>query len=330
MEMPVPDDLHIPPIQGRHVEYATYRPQPQGDRLTRTLLLAAAALGGVLALGMGGWALLGRHPAAVPVIEADGRPVRVRPENAGGMQVAGADEQVMGGQAGGVQAMAPPAEVPAPQALRAQMQTQASVPGGAGPAVPAQAAGGTAGATPAAASSTATASPLPDTARPASRAAAVANPAVRPTAPSATRQPPAATLSAAGTATGAPSPATGAASAVLQAPVQPPPPVQLAPASPPAPASPASGTAAGTAALGGTMVQVAAMKTEQEAQAEWQRLAKRMPDALGGRNAVVQRAERDGKQVWRVRTGGFADVAEATAFCVRLRAKGADCTIAAF
>ena len=79
-----------------------------------------------------------------------------------------------------------------------------------------------------------------------------------------------------------------------------------------------------------TLVQLAAVDTEQGAQAEWQRLAKRMPDALGDRRLVLQRAERDGKAVWRVRTGGFSDVADATAFCSRLRAKGASCTIAAF
>lgn len=281
----MPDDLHIPPIQGRHIEYATYRPQQGGDRLTRSLLLAAAALGGVLALGMGGWALLGRHPAAVPVIEADTRPLRVRPENAGGMQVAGADEQVMGGQASGAQTMAPAAEAPAPQALRAQMQP-AALPGAVPDAVQAPTA------PPPAATSATASSPL-DTPRPTARAAAGATPPSRPAAP------------APATPTAA---APGASSATV--------------ASQPAPAASVTG--------GGTMVQVAAMKTEGEAQAEWQRLSKRMPDALSGRNAVVQRAERDGKQVWRVRTGGFADVAEATAFCVRLRAKGANCTIAAF
>lgn len=84
------------------------------------------------------------------------------------------------------------------------------------------------------------------------------------------------------------------------------------------------------AAAGATLVQLAAVETEQGAQAEWQRLAKRMPDVLGDRRLVLQRADRDGKAVWRVRTGGFVDMADATAFCARLRAKRASCTIAAF
>lgn len=252
------DDLHIPTAAGGHAYRTSYRAQTGGsDGMTRKLLVTAVVLGGVLLTGMGGWALLGHRPSAVPVIEADGRPLRVKPDNAGGMQVSGADEQVMGDQAGRPHAMAPRAEAPLPQALRAQLQPSAA-PGEATAAQP----------VPAAASPGV--SPLPDTPRVPARAAAAA---ARPAAPA-----------AAGTASGA----------------------------------------------GVTLVQLAAVDTEQTAQAEWQRLARRMPDALGDRRLVLQRAERDGKAVWRVRTGGFADVADATAFCARLRAKGASCTIAAF
>ena len=78
------------------------------------------------------------------------------------------------------------------------------------------------------------------------------------------------------------------------------------------------------------IVQLAAVASEQAAQAEWQRLSKRMPDLLGARKPTVQRVDRDGRTIWRVRTGGFADLAEATSFCARVRAKGASCSIAAF
>ena len=60
----------------------------------------------------------------------------------------------------------------------------------------------------------------------------------------------------------------------------------------------------------------------QAAQSEWQRLAKRMPDLLGDRRPAISKVERDGRTVWRLRTGGFADIAQATAFCERVRAKG--------
>jgi SPOR domain len=260
----VPDDLQIPPSAGGYGYRASYRAQSGGmDGMTRKLLIAAVGLGGVLLAGMGGWALLGHGSGPVPVIEADMRPLRVKPDNAGGMQVAGADEPAMGEQSRGAQGMAPRAEAPAPQALRAQQQLPPSpdVPAAAvsvpGPAVPP---GPAIVANPGV-------SPLPDTPRPPARAGAAA---AKP---------------------GAPAAAPGA---------------------------------------GVTLVQLAAVDTEQGAQAEWQRLAKRMPDALGDRRLVLQRAERDGKAVWRVRTGGFSDVADATAFCSRLRAKGASCTIAAF
>ncbi len=237
------DDISIPFASGRAPFTQSYSTRRSGlDAGAKRLMLAGAALGVLLLAGMGGWALMGRRPASVPVIEADSRPLRVKPDNPGGMQVAGADEQVMGGSgAGGADAMAPAAEAPAPQALRAQMgQPGTPAPGAA-------------------------ISPLPDT-----PAAAARTPA-RTTAP--------------------------------------------------APARPVAG---------GTLVQLAAVDNEQAAQAEWQRLAKRMPDLLGDRRAVVQRAERDGHAVWRVRTGGFADIAEATGFCTRVRAKGAACSLASF
>ena len=209
---------------------------------TRRLLMAAGGLGLLLLAGMGSWALMSRHPAVVPVIEADSRPLRVKPDNPGGLQVVGADEQ-----SGGPNAMAPAAEAPAPQALRAQTQAAAPTPAPAPAPAP-----------------TTSASPLPDT-----TAAAARTPANRIVAPA-------------------------------------------------------------RIATAGTLVQLAAVDSEQAAQTEWQRLAKRMPDVLGDRRPVVQRAERDGHAVWRVRTGGFADIADATGFCARVRAKGGNCSIASF
>jgi len=229
------------------------------ERSTKVLLAAVAGLGGMLVAGAAGWVLAGRHPVAIPVIEADSRPVRVKPGNAGGLQVTGADDQVMGGLGSKLEGMAPVAEVPAAQALRAQMPPQPAAPQPAPPP----------------------ASPPPAVAQP---AAAQAPPAQAPVP-----------LPAA-------APPQAAASAVRPAPV------------------PATGT----------MVQLAALDSEEGAQSEWQRLAKRMPDLLGDRRPVVQRADRDGRAVWRVRTGGFSDVAEATAFCARVRSKGGACSIASF
>jgi hypothetical protein len=79
--------------------------------------LVAFALGAALILGL---ALLwlfsgGGGPRSVPVVEADGRPVRVRPENRGGLQVPNRDEWIFD-QRRGSQPPAPAGLAPAPEA----------------------------------------------------------------------------------------------------------------------------------------------------------------------------------------------------------------------
>lgn len=101
------------------------------DASTRLLFMAAAGLGLVLVVGMGVWSFSGHRVAGVPVIEADARPLRVKPENPGGMTVVGASDNVMGGHgdgAGEARDLAPEAERPDPQALRAQRQVASVVP----------------------------------------------------------------------------------------------------------------------------------------------------------------------------------------------------------
>jgi tetratricopeptide (TPR) repeat protein len=76
----------------------------------------------------------------------------------------------------------------------------------------------------------------------------------------------------------------------------------------------------------GTMqAQLAAVPSEDAAQAEWQRLQEKLPDVLGARQPVITRIERDGRVFWRLRAGGFADANEATEFCERVRAGGNAC-----
>ncbi len=115
-------------------------------------------------------------------------------------------------------------------------------------------------------------------------------------------------------------------------PAQPPAPVVLA--APPQPAAEKPATApppaAAKPATGRAQVQLAAVGSEQDAMSEWKRLERRMPDLLGGRQPAVQKIERDGRTLWRLRTGAFTDAAEATKFCESVRAKGNGCTVASF
>jgi SPOR domain len=247
------DHLNIPAESWR----TPRRSMPMDPQMVRIGVIAAG-VAGVLALGVGGYALLGHRSHTIPVVEADSNPVRVRPDNPGGAMVAGAEEQIMGGNGHGqADAMAPAEEAPAPQALRAQIEAEKQ---------PAQAA------------------PPP--------------PAVQPVSLT------------------APPPSVPSQIAAM-------PEHHAAEAHPPA-------KPVGEAMPSSTQVQLGALDTEQAAMAEWQRLSHRMPDLLHGRQPTVQRAERGGKAVFRLRTGGFADIAAATSFCAQVRSKGGGCSIASF
>jgi hypothetical protein len=126
-------------------------------------------------------------------------------------------------------------------------------------------------------------------------------------------------------------PPTVASAPPVPVPAPPAPAPVTAAVKPPVAPPPAHVAAAEHAAGGrGTLVQLAALSSEESAKTEWERLSKRMPDLLGRKQPAVSKIERDGKTYWRLRTGGFADIAQATAFCEQVRAKGNGCSIAAF
>jgi cell division septation protein DedD len=204
------------------------------DPLTKRLALIACGLGGALVVVVGGWSMIGHHSGAVPVVQAESGPIRVKPVNPGGMQITGANDDILSGGNSGDDKLAPPPEVPEPQALRA-----ASVP------APAPA-------------------PAPMVAR----------------APGITPVPP---------------------SMVAAKPVD---------AKPIAAAAPDHAAPTGKGAL----VQLAAVRSEADAKSEWDRLSKRMPDLLAQRHPAISKIDRDGQTLWRVRTGGFADITQAKDF----------------
>jgi len=247
----VSDDLSIPA--------PTYRVPRRAHGLdpgTKRLATIACVLGVALVAVVAAWSMIGHRNGAVPVVQADSRPIRVKPDNPGGMQVAGANDDILSGGTGTDGGkLAPPPEAPAPQALRA---------------------------------------PPP----PAPVAAPAVTPVPAPTAPVALPKP----------ANPPAKPAVVAAEKHGAAPI-------AAPA-------PQAGK--------GAFVQLAAFTTEAAAKLEWRRLETRMPQLFSRHRPLVSKLERDGRVYWRLRTGGFEDAAQATAFCERVRAKGGGCSVADF
>jgi hypothetical protein len=83
-------------------------------------------------------------------------------------------------------------------------------------------------------------------------------------------------------------------------------------------------------ALAGTLVQLAAFDSQAAAEQDWGRMAEKMPDLFRPHRPDVVRADVAGRTIWRLRTGGFSTMANAVEFCAKVRAKGGDCSIAAF
>jgi len=289
----VRDDLDIPlPASGPN--FRVPRRRPGMDPNTKRLAIIAGSIGGTLLLLVGAWSLTGHQRTGLPVVEADASPLRVKPADPGGMEVDGRDASILSGKPDGEAKLAPPPEVPALQALKQQAEAEAAARAAAAPAPVA---------------------PPAEAKAPAARVAAAEAPAARvpdvkaPAAVVARAEPVAPHL---------------AEKVSLRAPAVPS--VAQAPAVRPTARTPAPQAAR----AGGTLVQLAAVQSEQAAMAEWHRLERRMPDLLGGRAPTVMKVEHDGRVFYRLRTGGFASVSQAGTFCSQVKAKGGGCTIAAF
>ncbi len=122
------DELGIP----RAPVYRVTR-QRGPDPLTRRLMLIAGGLSVALVAIVVLWSSVGRHSGAVPVVQADPRPVRMKPADPGGMQIPGLSADA--GSAGDTAApdkLAPAPEAPDPQAL-SHLRTAAATPPAAVP-----------------------------------------------------------------------------------------------------------------------------------------------------------------------------------------------------
>ncbi|HEX2940801.1 MAG TPA: SPOR domain-containing protein [Rhodopila sp.] len=270
----------------------------------------AGGVGGVLALLIAASAITGHRGGQIPVVSADPGPIRVRPENPGGMHVDAAENDVFSGGSDTTNTrLAPAAEVPNTKALEAEEAPPA-------PAVMAEAA-------PSPAASAPVEPPVP------------AAQAVAPAAPVAPHRvtnsvPPARPSAVARTESAAARPGTAVATAT---------PALARPAltvPPSADRSSPDKTQADRQAEkrltpGHTVaVQLAAMTSEDAAKAEWLRLSKRLPDLFSSHTPALSRVEHDGHTFWRLRTIGFSDISQARTFCDHVRAKGGNCSIADF
>lgn len=81
---------------------------------------------------------------------------------------------------------------------------------------------------------------------------------------------------------------------------------------------------------GALAVQLAAVNSDQAAQLEWSRLCRSHPALFSGRRPNVEQVDRNGRKIYRLRTRGFASMAEANSFCEQARAQQVACTVAAF
>ena len=83
-------------------------------------------------------------------------------------------------------------------------------------------------------------------------------------------------------------------------------------------------------ANGPFVAQLAALQSEDAAELAWRRFASRAPDLFAQARLDVERADLGARGVYhRVRAGYFADRANATRFCERIRQMGQDCIVVA-
>ncbi|MFT8863479.1 MAG: SPOR domain-containing protein [Acetobacter fabarum] len=278
---------------------------------TRRLAYGAAGLGGLLVLGIGGWAVLGHHQSGIPVMGPPPVAMRTKPVDPGGMQL---DTLALPDADANQQGHPVPApEKPNPAALAAQYGGQPA-PAGA----PAPVAADNAGTTPAAGA--AAPAPAATAAEPTAQDAAQADGAALKPVPSAAL------------------PAQGADAPAAEAAV--PEPLKEAPiptddasdgeeeAAPVAkPAAKKAATAPHGTAGGKYQVQLAALQTEAEAQKEWARLKTRYPTLFGGVTPAFVRTEQNNATFYRLRVLGFGAVADAKDFCSSVRERGMACMV---
>ncbi|HYH39573.1 MAG TPA: SPOR domain-containing protein [Azospirillum sp.] len=317
------------------VNYAAnpYGYPPAEPRRRRGLLGLGASVVGIAAFaGVVLYAYKGHDrvgpDGGPPLLEADSTPTKLRPEQPGGMEVPHQDKLVFDRLNHGAKEGKPPVEhlLPAPEAPLPRPVVTPQVPDL--PATPPPPA--VASPPPPPAGSTTTVprgvpsdvlppvipappvqvqAALPPSLPPGGQSSQVAAlPVAPPKAP-----PPAAKAPALLPAVAAPpKPAPAPQPAPQQQPT-------AAPAAPKAPPAPSAGG-------GGYRVQLASVRSEAEAAAEWKRLSSRHPD-LSGLSMQVSKADLGEKGVYYRVQGGSVDEARARSICEKLKAQNVGCVV---
>ncbi len=126
------DDLSIPNPGYRGARTGRYgAAQRRGgmDPDMRRMMMFAGGIGGVLVLLITASAFTHRNGGEVPVVTADTRPIRVKPDNPGGMKIDGAENDVFSaGTDTGNAKLAPAAETPDTKAWRTAPAAPAPAP----------------------------------------------------------------------------------------------------------------------------------------------------------------------------------------------------------
>jgi hypothetical protein len=281
---------------------------PRGKRplLVRLLplLIVVVALGGFG--GIVGYYYLANSAGGVdgvaPLVRADQRPVRVRPENPGGMDVPHQDKEIYdkvagrGAAAPAAERLLPPPETPMPRPAAPPQAATPAVPGSGSPV-------GSPG-------TLAAAPPRPPTAPPPQEVRVPPPPDVRPPADVTSQR----TI---------PPPPPG--STVLPGASRP---AASAPTAAPAP-SPAIAVAPRAAPSGGSRVVLASVQSEADARREWERLRRQYGDALNGMTPDFVRTDLGERGVyWRIYVGPVESGPEAQARCTSLKQRQVNCFVA--
>lgn len=326
-------------MPGEQDDYDSWSDEDARGRRLRSRWRRLGIAAGVIVIG--GFAAiswyaydLGRRSGSsgvAPLIVADGKPNKVRPDDPGGKVIPDQDKLVYerpraGAPSADAERLLPPPETPLPRPQMPPLPT---------PAPPASSASQSAPSVPA--------TVTPPVAPPA-KPDAVPSRAVE-TAPGPAHGP--APGSAAGSSAAGSSPQSRALSAAPLLPT--PPPAAPAPqavgggqpspataakgpptgASAPAPAAPSRPVAETRPAAGGAFkVQIAATRSDADARSTWTRLQAANRDLLGSLSLTVQRADLGERGIYyRVQAGGLADAPSAQSLCAELKTRKIECMV---